>query len=105
VATACGLAFDKSHLWEQLKPDLLGELRNSKPGVYRLFRDDVRPIGDGKNGNEVVHRSAVTRVQRLQYRPRNLVRFLGAGWRATGIGAAYTEGSRHEPADQRRSRT
>lgn len=83
-AIGCGLAFDQERLREQLKPNVLGELRNSKTGVYRLFRDAVRPIGDGKNGNETAHRSAVARVQRLRYRPRNLVRFLGAGWRLTG---------------------
>ena len=75
-AEACGLAFDQAAFQARCKPNALGELRNSKTGIYRPWRDAIRPIGKGKNSNESVHESALRRMdQDPSYRPANLVRY------------------------------
>jgi hypothetical protein len=84
LAEACGLAFDRARLQAELKPDPLGELRDSKTGIYGLLRDAIRPIGEGSQASESLHDSALTRMRRAErprYRPANLVRYLSRGGR------------------------
>lgn len=78
-AAACGLAFDEAYFREECQPDPLGELRESKTGIYAGLADAIRPIGGAKRANETVHESAITRLQQVRrpaWRPANLVRFL-----------------------------
>lgn len=78
-AEGCGLAFDQTYVAANTKLDVLGELRNSKIGLYRLLPGTVRAIGAHAHGNESVHQSAVDRQQRAtrpEYRPPNLRRYL-----------------------------
>ena len=78
-ATTCGLAFDQEYLQSTVKPNPLGELRDSKTGLYGFFGDAVRPIGEGHRAQEAVHRSAVDRLEQARqpaYRPANLVSYL-----------------------------
>lgn len=83
-AEACGLAFDQAYIDAVMKPNPLGELRNSKTGLYRLTGDFLRPIGQGKHSNESVHPSVKERYDQASppYRPENLVTYFethGAG--------------------------
>jgi uncharacterized protein (DUF2235 family) len=81
-AAACGLAFDQDYLRENLAPNPLGELRDSRTGFYQKLPEAIRPIGQGPNGNEAVHRSAVERLRRAHdpgYDAPNLERYLEAG--------------------------
>jgi uncharacterized protein (DUF2235 family) len=76
-AQAAGLAFDQAYIAQTIKPNPLGAMRDSKVGIYRLFRDDIRPIGKAVNGNEAVAQSSVDRMQRDQsYDPPNLIAYL-----------------------------
>ncbi len=85
-AERCGLAFDQGYIERTIRPNPHGELRDSKTGLYKPFRDAVRPIGQGRNTNEAVHRSAVERMAHIQnpaYAPTNLARYLQRGGRVT----------------------
>lgn len=85
-ASGCGLAFRDDYIQRRVHPDVAGEMRDSKRGLYRLIPDYLRPIGRGKEGAEAVHRTAIERMERRDgppYRPRNLVEFLNAGGRVT----------------------
>ncbi|MDQ4146150.1 MAG: DUF2235 domain-containing protein [Pseudomonadota bacterium] len=85
-AEACGLAFDQEYIQQAFAPDHLGVLRDSKTGLYELFPDAVRPIGRGHRANEVVHPSAVDRMEQARnpsYRPTNLVSYLQRGGKVT----------------------
>lgn len=61
-AEACGLAFQDAYIAKNVHPNALGELRNSKVGLYAGFRDHHRPIGRQDRGNESVHPSALERM-------------------------------------------
>ena len=81
-AEACGLAFDQDYIQQTFVPNHLGELRDSKTGLYALLRDAVRSIGEGYNANEAIHRSAVDRMEQAfnpSYRPTNLLSYLQSG--------------------------
>jgi uncharacterized protein (DUF2235 family) len=81
-ATACGLAFNEAYVQQHSHPDAFGELRDSKTGLYALLSDAFRPIGKGKQSNETVHASAITRLEQAQqprYRPPNLLAYLKRG--------------------------
>jgi uncharacterized protein (DUF2235 family) len=78
-AAACGLVFDKDYIASSMKPDALGELRNSKTGLFGLFPDSIRAIDDAaahaEPTNESVYESAVERAKRASapgYNPPNL---------------------------------
>jgi uncharacterized protein (DUF2235 family) len=86
-ASVVGLAFDEEFVRATFKPMALGQLGNSKTGLYRLFRDHVRPIDgpidDPKRKGLVsfqsVHPSAFERQDRSKdpaYAPENLLDFL-----------------------------
>lgn len=78
-AEACGLAFNQEYIEQTIKPNHLGELRESKVGLFRLFPDKVRAIGVEKRSNESVHPSAVRRLAESRnpaYAPSNLTDYL-----------------------------
>lgn len=84
-AEGCGLATDIAKLEQQditPAPNVLGELRDSRTGLYRLFPPKVRAIGQEQITNEAVHVSARDRMEKghtQPYRPRNLMQYLEAG--------------------------
>jgi len=87
-AAACGLALDLTQLPSSLKPDPLGELRNSQTLFYKLFGGDyIRPIGKGTNSNE----SAASTAQDRQndppsnYWPQNLREYIAGGGKVTPV--------------------
>ena len=85
-AEGCGLVFREDYVKANIHPDVSGVLRDSRTGMYRLIPGYLRPIGAVKDGAEAAHRSAVDRMERREdpvYRPPNLIRYLGAGGRAT----------------------
>ena len=76
---ALGLAFDEQYVRATIVPNALGELRESKTGVYAKFPDFVRPIGQAPHANEAVHRSAVQRLNAAlnpPYAPANLLEYV-----------------------------
>jgi uncharacterized protein (DUF2235 family) len=78
-AEECGLAFNDIYIRENINPDPLGEMRESKTGFYNLMPDFTRPIGLGINSNESVHWSAIERMEKVKgpaYMPKNLVEYL-----------------------------
>jgi hypothetical protein len=78
-AEAFGLAFDETLLPDTLapKPNPLGELRDSRLGLYKLIPPVWRRMGEGAMTNQRVYFSAVERMERDPgYRPDNLVKFL-----------------------------
>jgi hypothetical protein len=80
-AEATGLGFDLAAVEDtfRLAPDPLGELRESKLGIYRLMRDFIRPIGEGDCTNEAVHPTALERMEspcEPPYHPSNLLEYL-----------------------------
>lgn len=85
-AEACGLAFDKAYIGQEIKADPFGELRDSKVGLYNLAPDFIRQIGIGKNSNESVHRSVIDRMEQSRnpsYTPKNLIAYLENGGKVT----------------------
>jgi uncharacterized protein (DUF2235 family) len=85
-AEACGLAFDQDYIQRNTAPNPLGELRDSRTGLYKRIPDEERPIGHGYNANEAVHRSAVTRLEQARdpaYEPPNLTNYLRQDGRVT----------------------
>lgn len=76
-AEAAGLAFDEKWITENIHPEALGELRDSKTGLYKLAGDYHRPIGAKLGGNESVHPETITRYEGdTSYRPEKLVEYL-----------------------------
>ena len=75
-ATDHGLALDAEYVAEQIKPDPLSTLHDSRTGFYKLLRPHVRSIGKDGAETEAVHPSAVLRQQqaRPHYGPENLAR-------------------------------
>ena len=73
-AAECGLAVDAGYLKESIRPNVLGELRNSMTVLYRLFIPWLRPIAPRRQSPtfETVDASAYEREARLPYRPKNL---------------------------------
>jgi len=61
----------------RVKPDALGELRDSRTGLYQFMGKAVRPIGKQKNGFEKAHNTAMDRMTRdpSGYAPENLVAY------------------------------
>ena len=57
-AASTGLAFDEAYVAEKTSPDPLGELRDSRSLIYRLWRTQDRPIGEGIPDKKRVYRGA-----------------------------------------------
>ena len=74
-AESCGLYLEPG--WRaKLKPNPLGELRDSRTGLYKLMGRAEREIGKQKNGFEKVHNRAIDRMVRMpDYAPVNLVEY------------------------------
>jgi uncharacterized protein (DUF2235 family) len=84
-ATESGLSFDEQYLKEELKPNPLGEIRDSMTWYYRPLGRYVRPIGQSDK-SETVALTAVERSQALKdYSPDNLKKYLAAGGRVTKV--------------------
>jgi uncharacterized protein (DUF2235 family) len=78
-AEANGLDLDDG--WrDTLAPDVFGELRDSRRGLYRLMSPKLREIGVQAGGEERLHVAAFDRMQRdpAGYAPENLLRYLGS---------------------------
>ena len=90
-AEACGLAFDAYYLKRNFTPNHLGQIRDSRTGLYKLpFLSGPyqRPIGTEPTGNESIHPSVLKRRAEQHnppYEPPNLVSYLQA--HGTGTGA------------------
>ena len=91
-AHACGLAFEadvfaplppddaetQRHTGRHVSPDALGQLHDSRKGIYLLRPPFVRSLGVTDAGHEHVASCAVERYQRMQpYAPSGLVAYLG----------------------------
>ena len=79
-AESCGLFLEPG--WRaRLKPNAIGELRDSRTGLYKLMGKAVRPIGKQKNGFEKAHNRAMDRMTRdpAGYAPENLVAYRDSG--------------------------
>ena len=79
-AEQCGLFLEPG--WRaRLKPDAIGELRDSRTGLYQFMGKAVRPIGKQKNGFEKAHNGAMDRMTRdpSGYKPANLVAYRNSG--------------------------
>jgi hypothetical protein len=73
-AEACGLAFDHDYIWQNIRPNTLGELRNSLTGLFKLLPSCPRPIGQS---NETVDKTALDRMESDPgYRPANVIAYL-----------------------------
>jgi len=91
-AQGCGLAFDG--IDATVKPDPLGELRDSMTWSYRVLGELVRPIAQPRTApdgtsiptNESVADSAVRRWDLdASYRPENLRAYMSAGGKTTPV--------------------
>ena len=83
-AAACGLAFDQEYIDKIIKPNPLGELRDSRTGIFHLRRGFVRPIGSGTNTAEAVHARVKERMDKdPTYKPENLVAYVNKGGKVT----------------------
>lgn len=59
----------------------LGELRDSRTGLYKLMGASVRPIGKQKNGFEKAHHRSINRmVSNPDYQPSNLAAYRKTVW-------------------------
>lgn len=78
-AEARGLGLDE-HWHVRLAPDVFGELRESRTGIYRLLGKAVRDIGVQANGFERLHQAPHDRLQRdpAPYEPENLLAYLNS---------------------------
>jgi uncharacterized protein (DUF2235 family) len=73
-AEACGLAFDHDYIWQNIRPNMLGELHNSLTGLFKLLPSCPRPIGQS---NETVDKTALDRMESDPgYRPANVIAYL-----------------------------
>ncbi len=76
-AEAGGLTFDQQELAQNVRMNVLGELRNSRIGLYRLFPEYIRPIG--RVYTEDIDPSALQRRAEAQdpvYHPPNFEAYL-----------------------------
>ncbi len=72
-----GLVFDENWIAQNVHPNALGELRNSRTGLYKLSVDYHRPIGVKLGGNESVHAEVMVRYEKDSgYQPENLMEYL-----------------------------
>jgi uncharacterized protein (DUF2235 family) len=75
-ARSCGLEFEQD-AFATTRPDPLGELHKSRKAFYRLQRPFVRPIGQKKQGHELVGSSALERQKNdSDYAPAGLMTYL-----------------------------
>ena len=82
-AEECGLQFGESALGGAVRPDPLGELRDSSVGIYRFLPHRRRPIGETPGAGESVHESVLARIACVPgYRPENVLAFLRRQGRA-----------------------
>lgn len=73
-----GNAENQRHTGGHVSPDALGQLHESRKGIYRLLSPFVRDLGVTDAGHEHVASSAVERHKRMQgYAPSGLVAYLG----------------------------
>lgn len=85
-AQACGLAFDPSYVSQNVKPNVLGQLRNSLTGFYRIWPAYVRPMGR-RGVDEALADTAVKRREKdPAYDPPNLREYLASGGTVTPVG-------------------
>lgn len=71
-AQSCGLAFNDEML-NHYSAVPVSELRESMTWFYRLLGSHIRPIPYGSSGNESVHRTVYSRMEKLaEYRPENV---------------------------------
>ena len=76
-AQATGLAIDENWIGQNIHPNALGELRDSKTGLYKLAGDYHRPIGRKLGGTESLHAEAMARYEQdASYRPEKLAEYL-----------------------------
>jgi uncharacterized protein (DUF2235 family) len=76
-AESCGLALEAN--WRAaLAPNLAGELRDSRTGLYKLMGSAIRPIGEQRQGFERLHHAPFERMERdpAHYQPENVVAYL-----------------------------
>jgi uncharacterized protein (DUF2235 family) len=81
AASQCGLTVDEDYFRTQVHADPLGELRDSRTGFYRLFREYVRPVSNAgvAPAHETIHPTVQKRLARDPlYRPPNLRRELNS---------------------------
>lgn len=73
-AEGAGLVFDEKYIRENIRPNPMGRLRDSRRHIYRLLPTHLREIGTAENANESVHESAVARHEQMRrrYSPFNL---------------------------------
>jgi uncharacterized protein (DUF2235 family) len=89
-ARACRLEFEpdhfvrskrpdpaRRHLGEEIAPDPLGEMHESRKGFYLMFPSYERPLR--ANGSAVAPSAIRRRDERSDYRPPNLDRYLAGG--------------------------
>ncbi|MCA1797985.1 MAG: DUF2235 domain-containing protein [Xanthomonadaceae bacterium] len=78
-AHAAGLRFEP-HLAEDLQPNPLAAIHNSRKHIYRSKRPYYRKLEHGQ-GPTLIHRSVKARWEDGSYKPRNLKAYLDAnGW-------------------------
>ena len=68
------IEFNESYIKKNISPDHLGELRNSRIGMYRFLGKHIRRINSQKIPIKEVHESVLLRLQEnsLNYRPENV---------------------------------
>ncbi len=80
-AAECGVAFDEEFVRAGVHPDVMGRLRNSRTGIYRILPESIRAIAPTEQGPrfERVDPSVAERIaQDPDYRPVNLPRAEGS---------------------------
>lgn len=82
-ARAAGLAFVARPLGEQVVPNALGEMKDSRTGFYRLFPTYVRPLA--ADGAAAASSAVRRRDERTDYDPSELGKFLAGGGRQTKV--------------------
>jgi len=76
-AVECGLEFDQEFINKTIRPNHLGELPDSKTGIFKYGSDYFRPLERQKGGREKVDNCAIRRHETMdEYRPKNLVEYL-----------------------------
>ena len=76
-----------------IAPDPLGNIRESRTGVYKLEAPYLRPIGEQAAGHESISAAAATRHAQLPYSPSNLVDALDRGVPVNGTDGAGDTGA------------
>jgi uncharacterized protein (DUF2235 family) len=76
-ASRCGLEFDEDYIRQNIKPNPLGEIRDSKTGIFKLFSDYLRLLMTREDGRERIHDNALQRFEESpDYKPQNLKSYL-----------------------------